>query len=180
MLRTLLDEVSVSTSRLGARSTAALERIWEEAGWPVRAGLSVWKPYERLDTGRQQAMLEAVAAAMHLAETGVITPRGTLGELLIGHYRRPVYDGDPPDPWVRLWQDAENVFVAARGDPDIARWLLELFTRRCKTLTHFELERVFLMDNGIPAAHLPDAYGLGRSDLLRDGPAYPTDRSARR
>jgi len=179
MLRMLLDEVSISTSRLGIRSTAIVERIWNTTGQPIRAGLAVWKPYERLDTARQQAMLEAVATAVHLAEAGAITPGSTLGELLTRPRHRSVYDGDvhwwstpgPTDPWSQFWQDAENVVTAARSDPGTARWLLELFTRRCKTLTHFNLERAFLMNNGIPAAYLPGAYELGRSDLLRDDQA---------
>jgi TniQ. len=34
MLRTPLDEVSISTSRLRKRSVAALEQIWDATGWP--------------------------------------------------------------------------------------------------------------------------------------------------
>jgi TniQ len=63
LLRTLLDELSMPLSRVGARSGRALERIWRATGRPVRAGLKVWRPFERLDWPRQEAMLEAAAGA---------------------------------------------------------------------------------------------------------------------
>ena len=37
LLRTLLDELSMPLSRVGARSGRALERIWRATGRPVRA-----------------------------------------------------------------------------------------------------------------------------------------------
>ncbi|MBS2966985.1 TniQ family protein [Actinocrinis puniceicyclus] len=79
MLRTLLDEISISTSRVRRRSAAALDQIWLPIGWPPRAGLSVWRPYEALDATRQEAMLEAAACAAHLVRYGQITAYGTLG-----------------------------------------------------------------------------------------------------
>jgi hypothetical protein len=82
LLRTLLDEVSISTSRVRQHSIAALDLIWNTAGLPPRAGLNVWRPYERLDSERQEAMLEAAACALNLIQTGEIFARGTLGPLL--------------------------------------------------------------------------------------------------
>ncbi len=58
MLRTLLDEASISTSRVRQRSVTALEQIWDATGWSPRAGLNMWRPYEALGAQRQEAMLE--------------------------------------------------------------------------------------------------------------------------
>lgn len=63
LLRTLLDEVSMAASRVSDRSAATLARVWEATGRPARGGLTVWRPYERLDSAHQQAMLEAAATA---------------------------------------------------------------------------------------------------------------------
>ena len=68
LLRTLLDELSMPLSRIGAQSGRTLDRIWRATGRPARAGLKVWRPFERLDWPRQEAMLEAAATALHLAE----------------------------------------------------------------------------------------------------------------
>ena len=43
LLRSLLDEVSLRTASLTARSRSALERVWREAGRPQRGGLTVWR-----------------------------------------------------------------------------------------------------------------------------------------
>lgn len=48
---------------------------------PARAGLTVWKPYERLDPTRQRTRLEAVATALAVAKVGAITACGALGVL---------------------------------------------------------------------------------------------------
>lgn len=96
MLRTLLDEVSLSGSRVRQRSATALEQIWDAAGSPPRAGLKVWRPYEALGAPRQEAMLEAAACALDLIQAGKITAYGTLGHLLTGQPSQHVYDGDRP------------------------------------------------------------------------------------
>jgi hypothetical protein len=97
LLRRLLHELSVPVSRLG-RSRAAIERIWQEVGRPIRAGLNIWRPYEQLDRQRQEALLEAAALALALIEAGEVTASGTLAPLLIQEPDRPVYAGDSPDP----------------------------------------------------------------------------------
>jgi hypothetical protein len=82
LLRTLLDEVSMVDSRAGPDSAALLHQIWDTAGLPFRAGLSFWRPYERLSPPRQEAMLHAAATAVQLAANGTIIPCGTLGSAL--------------------------------------------------------------------------------------------------
>ncbi|KAB2388794.1 hypothetical protein [Actinomadura montaniterrae] len=115
-------------------------------------------------------MLTAAATALHLAKTGAITPRGTLGPLLTAQPHQPVYNGEPPattdDPWVQFRRDAEAVFEAARTDSATARRLLTLFTHRCRTLPDFDRERRFLIDWCIPKELLPDTRELGCADVL--------------
>ncbi|MFD0480438.1 hypothetical protein ACFQ0B_79160 [Nonomuraea thailandensis] len=59
-----------------------LHQIWDTADLPVRAGLILWRPYERLSPARQEAMLHAAATAVQLAADGRIIPCGTLGAAL--------------------------------------------------------------------------------------------------
>ena len=70
LLRTLLDEVSMAASRVSPRSAATLTAVWDATGRPARAGLSIWRPHERLGSPHQQAMLEAAPTAVALAEAG--------------------------------------------------------------------------------------------------------------
>ncbi len=175
LLRTLLDELTTSPSRLSQGSNAALERIWSATGHPCRAGLSLWRPYEQLDPQRQQQLLEAAATAMELAETGTITARGTLAPLLTRESHPPVYDGDQPSKrdrelfLARRELDAE--IDAARTDPARARQILTQFTAGL-SLRAFDRQREFLINIGIPARFLPDAHELG-GDLVDNGTETP-------
>ncbi len=82
LLRTLLDEVSMVASRAGPGSAALLHQVWDAADLPFRAGLNLWRPYERLSPAHQEAMLQAAATAVQLAANGRIIPGGTLGPAL--------------------------------------------------------------------------------------------------
>jgi hypothetical protein len=99
-LRTLLDEVSTSPSKVRKHSQAVLHTIREAVGTPARAGLNVWRPFEALDRDRQKAMLQAAAVAMRQTETGAITARGTLGPLPTSMAYQPVDSGAPARPTV--------------------------------------------------------------------------------
>ncbi|GAA0969683.1 TniQ family protein [Actinocorallia libanotica] len=171
MLRTLLDEVSISTSRLRRRSAAALELIWNTAAWPPRAGISVWRPYETLSIARQEAMLEATATALDLIRTGKITTCGTLGHLLTRQSHQDVYDGDRPDPavevrafvhdglrrsWEQATRDVEEWFATARTDPAVARQIFGILTHYSRTGEEYDRERDFMIRHGTPASFLPD------------------------
>jgi hypothetical protein len=168
-LLTLLDELSMPLSRVGARSGRTLERIWHATGRPVRAGLKMWRPFERLDWPRQEAMLEAAAIALHLAETGAITARGTLGPLLSPETPRAVYDGDEAARaayhWKRAQEEISAAIDGARTDPGAARQMLAMLTYGCRTLASFDRERQYLISLGIPAGFLPGAVELGRTGL---------------
>jgi hypothetical protein len=169
LLRTLLDEVSMSLSRVRARSRATLEHVWQVTGRPVRAGLTVWRPYEQLDWPPQEALLHAAAVALRLAADRRITPRGTLGSVLAEPPHKHVYDGDRHHPYRNAWAEAltqvEAAIVAARTNPDTARQLLAWLTIGCRTLARFDDQRAYLSGAGIPAEFLPSASELGRSDL---------------
>jgi hypothetical protein len=166
LLRVLLDEVSTAPSAVGAASRATLGVIWRRFGAPGRGGLTVWRPYERLAWPLQQAMISAAATALHLAGTGQITARGTLGRYLACEPHREVYQGDR-----RAWEmkqaaaELDAMIGQARTDPDAARQILAMLTVGCRTLAGFYRERQFLAGLGIPAQLLPDHRALGRTDL---------------
>jgi hypothetical protein len=171
ILRTLLDEVSIRPGRLTRQSAAAITRIWEAAGRPPRGGLTVWRPYERLDRDLQQAMTEAAATALHLAASGEITPRGPIGRCLAPEPHRYVYEGDREE-WEHRQAEAElrarcqQQVALARSDPGAARQLLVMFTAGCRTYASFYRERRFLITKAdIPEELLPDHVGIGRTDL---------------
>lgn len=102
LLRSLLDEVSLSLTTCSSHGRTTLERIWQATGRPRRGGLNLWRPYEQLDWDTQEAMLHAAATAMHLAADAQITVKGTLGPALHPEPHRPVYDGDRPHAHHRL------------------------------------------------------------------------------
>lgn len=169
LLRSLLDEVSLTPTTRSTHGRATLEQIWQAAGRPVRAGLNVWRPYEQLDQDTQEAMLHAAATALQLAADRWITARGTLGSALEPPARKDACDGDRPAPYQSAWQaamtEAEAEITLARTDRDAARRVLALFTIGCRTLGRFEEERAYLSGIGIPGDFLPSARELGRTDL---------------
>ena len=166
LLRTLLDEVSTAPSALAVSSRATLELIWSRAGMLVRGGLAVWRPYERLARPVQQAMAGAAATAVHLAGTGEITARGTLGRYLAREPHRDVYEGDRRAwEWKQAAAELDAMISQARTDPDTARRVLVMLTAGSRTIARFYRERTYLTGLGIPGEHLPDHHALGRTDL---------------
>jgi hypothetical protein len=166
LLRTLLDEVSMPASRVRTWSAAALAKVWAATGRPPRGGLTVWRPYERLDPPLQQALLEAAATALSLAATGEITACGTLDRCLAPEPHRTVCEGDR-----RAWEEkqaraeCEAMISRAQDDPAAARRLLEMLTIGCRTIADFYRERQYLVGRGIPWELLPGHQELGRADL---------------
>jgi len=166
LLRTLLDEVSTAPSAVSAPSRATLELIWRRLGMPVRCGLAVWRPYERLSWPLQQVMGAAAATAVRLAGTGEITARGTLGRYLASEPHRDVYEGDRRTwDWKQAEAELDAMIGQARTDPQAARRLLVMFTAGSRTFAGFYREREYLVSLGIPDKKLPDHYALGRTDL---------------
>ncbi|TDO30241.1 TniQ protein [Kribbella sp. VKM Ac-2527] len=158
LLRTLLDEVSMSLSRVGVRSRLTLERVWQATGRPVRAGLTVWRPYEQLDWPLQEAMLHAAAVALRLAADRRIAPRGTLGSALAEPPHERVYDGDDPRPRMAvpdLTTAVDAWLATARTGPEPAGHLLRLLTAFDPSPANFAKQLHFLISQaGIPAEFL--------------------------
>lgn len=166
LLRTLLDEVSMAASRVSPRSAATLAAVWDATGRPARAGLSIWRPYERLGSPHQQAMLEAAATAVALAEAGEVTARGTLGPLLTREPHRDVHEGDREAwEWKQAAAEIDAMTGQARTDPEAARGVLVMFTAGCRTAADFYRERQYLVGLGIPEELLPEHRAAGRTDL---------------
>jgi hypothetical protein len=111
-------------------------------------------------------MLSAAATALHLAGTGAITARGTLGRYLACEPHRAVHEGDR-QAWEMKQAAAEldAMICQARTDPGVARQVLAMLTVGSRTLASFYREHQFLAGLGIPAHLLPDHRALGRTDL---------------
>jgi hypothetical protein len=144
----------------------APDELWDVA---VRQAAVIGQVYEHLDPTQQEAMLFAAATALDLAAKGEITAHGRLASA-IQPPRQYVYDGDRPSPAPTAWQEAvahvEALMAAARTDRHVARQLLAWLTTSCPSLTRFEEQRAYLFGAGIPAAFLPSAADLGRTDLV--------------
>ncbi|MDQ0029045.1 hypothetical protein [Arthrobacter bambusae] len=157
LLRTLIDEISIPPSKLTRRAQRAVVRIWDAAGHRPRAGVSVaWRTYESLPWPRQQAALEAAAAALHLIETREITTEGSLASLLTIEPHKPVPDGRKPETVraAELVHALEDALAAARADPLEAHRLLALLAPNPGS-KRFGSVREDLIMLGIPVHNLP-------------------------
>ena len=132
LLRTVLEELNTPLSRYPAQARG-IRSIWERCGYPVRAGLGIWRPYETLDLPAQLWMLEAAAIAMQLIETNALTGHGTAAELFLPKPDLPIADGRPPqkpadlvDHWRLALAAAEEAIAEARHDRQAARALFTL------------------------------------------------------
>jgi hypothetical protein len=163
LLRSLLHELTLAPSTLNRHGRSTVEQVWQAAGQPERAGLTVWRPYEQLPWATQEVVLHATGTALALAADVRISPRGVLGAALHATPHRPVYEGDKPAP--DLGTLIDDALAHARRDRDAARQLLTLLTFSCRTLARFEQQRTYLFSIGIPADFLPSARELGRTDL---------------
>jgi hypothetical protein len=148
-----------------------LEQIWDTAGWPLRAGISVWRPYESFGIERQETMLEAAATAVDLISTGRIVAPGGLGQLLSVQCHQPVSDGDQPraadmvrtariealrQSGAKAQREFDDWFATARTDPAVARRIFGIFSHYSRTREAYDAERAFMIRHGIPAGFLPD------------------------
>lgn len=61
LLRTLLHELSLPATSWGSH-VGDLRHVWACSGHPVRAGLTVWRPFETVPWTIQARLLEAAAA----------------------------------------------------------------------------------------------------------------------
>src|SRR3546814_20535202 len=80
LIRTLLDEPNTPLSTCGT-CAGYLRQVWEGCGHPLRAGQSLWRPYETLNPAVRLQMLEAAATAISLIEVRDISPPGEHAKL---------------------------------------------------------------------------------------------------
>jgi hypothetical protein len=167
LLRSLLDEVSLPLSGRRTRTRDTLENVWAAAELLPRCGITSWRPYELLDSKTREAMMLAAATALRLAASRDITARGRLASAVQPPTPEPVYDGDPRRAQrSTIEAEADALMAAIRTSPDDARQLLTLLTGFCRTLAGFDEQRDSMIHLGVPAAFLPTAVELGRTDLV--------------
>lgn len=161
LLRTLIDELSISVSALRVRSKRSVQRVWEVVGHPLRAGIvGPWRPYEALPWNRQQVMLEGAAIALHLIEAGEIPAYGTFAQLLTSEPVSTVFGGitptgDRPDYWRQVEQEMSKAIAEAQEDPAAARQLLAILTTATCSEARFRSIREDLVTLGVPHRYLP-------------------------
>ena len=131
----------------------------KRAGYPVRAGHSVWRPFEAQTPQTQERTLEASAIAMHLLETGDLTGRGDAAALFLPEPDVPL-DPDPPrqthrsleDRWRELADAVKAAIEDAKQNPNSASQLFDLMTMypRGDAATHNQRIRANFEELGIP------------------------------
>ena len=163
LLRTLLDELSITPWDYGVRQARVIQKIWARCGYPVRGGLNRWQPFEQVRWSVQARLLEGAATALDLIETGAIQGKGEQAALFLA---------EPPSevPSGHFWErgsasgSLERVFVGiqqfialAKRDPEAARcvfrWLVGgkeggPIERECKAM---------MVEVGIPVEFLADS-----------------------
>jgi hypothetical protein len=161
LLRTLLDELNTPLSRCGAYAKI-ISYIWEHCGHPVRAGQTIWRPYEILDLAVQVQMLEAAATAIELIESNVVSPHGEQAELFLPEPQDEFtndlpadeQDKEPIDPWQNTVKAMNEALAEARQNPEVARFLFELASYRRRDPEFLENLRTTLVMCGIPREFL--------------------------
>lgn len=161
LLRTLLDELNTPLSH--CRTCADnLHYVWERCGHPLRAGQSLWRPYEVLDPVVQSQMLEAAATAIGLIESKVLSARGEQAVLFLPEPQTGFTNGLPvverkTEP-VNYWQQAvkaiEEAFIEARHNPETARSLFALASFGRRDADSLDRLRVTFAKEGIPLEFL--------------------------
>lgn len=160
LLRTVINEVG-SPLRYWTSRVPDLRHIWETAGHRVRAGQSMWKPYETSTWPVQAQTLEATAVAISLLHSGTVTGRGTSATLFTPEPLLLDYDSSPPPrippprgSWASVVEAIDAVVAEAKRDPAGAQQLYNFLLTGCKT----SKAAVGVLDNfvelGIPIEHL--------------------------
>jgi len=161
MLRTLLDELNTPISQCGA-CAGSIRYVWERCGQPLRAGQSLWRPYEILKPAVQLQMLEATATAIDLFESNAVIPLGEQGELFLPEPQTGFTNGLAPDEWkpkpISYWQEAvkaiNEALAEAQHNPETARSLFALASRGQRDPESLERLRAVFVKDGIPPEFL--------------------------
>lgn len=161
LLRTLLDELNTPLSQCGT-CASNVRYVWERCGHPLRAGQSLWRPYEILDPTIQLQMLEAAAPTIDLIESKVLSPLGEQGTLFLPESQTAFTNGLPvveckTEP-VNYWQDAvkaiNEAVAEARHNPQTARSLFTVASFGRRDPESLERLRVTFTKEGIPPEFL--------------------------
>ena len=130
LLRTIIDELTLPLSAHTSSQVRTIRAIWERSGYPVRAGMSVWRPFEQFTWPIQAMVLEAAATAIHMIETGQVSAAGEQGPWFTAPPTIDVGDGkrpEPPYPPVTTWQavmrTTEDLIAQAKIEPEAAEAL---------------------------------------------------------
>ena len=181
LLRTLLDELNTPLSHCGSCS-ASIRYVWERCGHPLRAGQSLWRPYEILAPAVQLQMLEAAATAIELIESNVVSPHGELAALFLLEPQTGFTNGlpvkermpQPVDHWREAAKALNEAVAEARHNRETARALFALASYGRHDPESLARLRVTFSQEGIPPEFLshyvpngPFAF-LSMNDGLRD------------
>ncbi|TFI43807.1 hypothetical protein E4O93_21425 [Diaphorobacter sp. DS2] len=161
LLRTLLDELNTPLSTCGTYA-GYLRQIWECCGHPLRAGQSLWRPYETLNPAVRLQMLEAAATAISLIEVRDISPPGEHAKLFWSEPQTGFTSGlpakapkpEPVDHWQRAIQAIDEAIIEARHNPETARSLFALASYGRRDPASLEQLRATFAKEGIPPEFL--------------------------
>ena len=161
LLRTLLDELNTPLSYCSG-SAGSIRQVWEHCGHPVRAGQSLWRPFEVLAPAVQIQMLEAAATAIALIESRSLYSRGEQATLFLTEPQTGFTNGFPekkpkPEPvnhWQRAAQAIDEAIIEARNNPETARSLFALASYGRRDPESLEHLRLTFAKEGIPQEFL--------------------------
>ncbi len=161
LLRTLLDELNTPLSQCGPYAWS-VRYAWECCGHPLRAGQSLWRPYEILAPAVQLQMLEAAATAIELIESNVVRPHGERAALFLLEPQTGFTNGMPekkrkPEP-IDHWREAikalNEAIAEARHNRETARSLFALASYGRRDPESLDRLRVTFAQEGIPPEFL--------------------------
>ena len=161
LLRTLVDELNTPLSQCGT-CAGNIRSVWARCGHPLRAGQSLWRPYEILDPAVQLQMLEAAATAIDLIESKVLSPRGEQAALFLPEPQTGFTNGLPADERkqepINYWQQAVKVIdeavAEARHNPETAHSLFALASFGRRDPESLDRLRATFAKEGIPSEFL--------------------------
>ncbi|MDM7457052.1 MAG: TniQ family protein [Tepidimonas sp.] len=161
LLRTLLDELNTPLSHCGS-SAGNIRQVWEHCGHPLRAGQSLWRPFEVLAPAVQVQMLEAAATAIALIESKALVPRGEQATLFLTEPQTGFTNGlaakapkpEPVNHWQRAAQAINEAIIEARHNPETARSLFALASYGRRDPESQERLRHSFANEGIPLEFL--------------------------
>ena len=181
LLRTLLDELNTPLSHCGS-SAGGIRQVWVHCGHPLRAGQSLWRPFEVLAPAVQVQMLEAAATAIALVESRALAPRGEHAALFLAEPQTGFTNGlpekkpesEPVNHWQRAVQAINEAIIEARHNPETARSLFALASYGRRDPESLERLRLTFANEGIPLEFLSHyepctpCAGLSQNDGLSD------------